>query len=106
MQIVAKAEAIAENYVFAQIDGRRVKISQFGADLTGMLVPYYESGALFGDTVDDAFYVDVGPAVNTLESIAAGILRAVVGLRMSPFAELVIVEIVKVAVETPLSVAA
>jgi hypothetical protein len=50
--------------------------------------------------------VDVGPAVNTLESIAAGILRAVVGLRMSPFAELVIVEIVKVAVETPLSVAA
>jgi hypothetical protein len=106
MEIVAKAEEIGERYLFTQIDGRRVTISQFGADLSGMLVPYYEAGSLFGDSVDDAFYVDVGPAVNTLESIAAGNLRAIVGLRMSPFAEFVVIEIVKVATDTPLAIAA
>jgi len=106
MAIVAKAEAIGENFLFSQIDGRRVKISQFGAELTGMLVPYYEAGSLFGESPDDAFYVDVGPAVNTLATIAAGELHAIIGLRMSPFAEYVVIEIVKVATETPLSVAA
>jgi hypothetical protein len=106
MEIVAKAEEIGERYLFSQIDGRRVRISQFGADLTGMLVPYYEAGSLFGTSVDDAFYVDVGPAVNTLASIAAGELRAILALRMSPFAEYVVIEIVKVATETPLAVVA
>lgn len=106
MEIVAKAEAIGERYVFSQIDGRRVKISQFGGELSGMLVPYYESGSLYGASVDEAFYVDVGPAVNTDESIADGILRAIVGLKMSPFAEMVVIEIVKVASDQSLSVAA
>jgi hypothetical protein len=106
MEIVAKAEEIGERYLFSQIDGRRITIGQFGADLTGMLIPYYEAGSLFGASADDAFYVDVGPAVNTLETIAAGELHAIIGLRMSPFAEWVLIEIVKVATETPLSVAA
>lgn len=106
MEIVAKCEAVAERYLFAQIDGRRVKLGQFGADLSGVLVPYYESGSLFGESVDDAFYVDVGPQVNTLESIAAGELHAIVGLRMSPFAEYVVVEIVKAATDVPLSTVA
>lgn len=106
MEIVAKAEEVGERYLFSQIDGRRIVISQFGADLSGMLVPYYEAGSLFGASVDDAFYVDVGPAVNTLETISAGELHAILGLRMSPFAEFVQIEIVKVATETPLSVAA
>lgn len=105
MQIVAGAEAIAERYVFAQIDGRRVKISQFGADLSALLVPFYEAGSLFGDSTRDAFFVDVGPAVNTLETIANGELRAILAVRMSPFAELVEIEIVKVPVDTPLAVA-
>lgn len=106
MEIVAKAEEIGERYLFTQIDGRRIVIGQFGADLTGMLIPYYEAGSLFGDSAADAFYVDVGPAVNTLETIAAGDLRAIIGARMSPFAEYVVIEIVKVATETPLAVAA
>lgn len=106
MAIVAEAEAIGERYVFRQIDGRRVTISQFAADLTSMLVAYYEQGSLFGTTADDAFYVDVGPQVNTLATIAAGELHAVIACRMSPFAERVYIEIVKTATEIPLAVAA
>jgi hypothetical protein len=97
MAIVAQAEAIAERFVFTQLDGRGRTISQFGAELRAMLVPFYEQGALYGDTADEAFYVDVGSQVNTPESIAAGELHAVIEVRMSPFAELVVIEIVKVA---------
>jgi phage tail sheath protein FI len=97
MGIVAKAEAIGENYVFTQLDGRRRTISQFGGELRAMLVPYYEAGALYGETADEAFYVDVGSSINTEETIANGELHAVIEVRMSPFAELVVIEIVKVA---------
>jgi hypothetical protein len=106
MEVVAKAEAIGERYMFAQIDGRGIKISQFGAELSGMLVPYYDAGSLFGESAHDAFFVDVGPAVNTVETIANGELHAVVGVRMSPFAEYVVIEIVKVATDQPLAVIA
>lgn len=97
MGIVAAAEAIAERYVFSQLDGRRRTISSFGGDLRAMLVPYYERGSLYGDTADEAFWVDVGYTVNTDATIAAGELHAVIEVRMSPFAELVVIEIVKVA---------
>lgn len=97
MAIVARAEVIAESFVFSQLDGRRRTISQFGGELRAMLVPYYEQGALYGESADDAFDVNVGQAVNSEETIANGELHAVLGVRMSPFAELVIIEIVKVA---------
>jgi hypothetical protein len=106
MEIVAKAETVGERYVFSQIDGRRIRISQFGAELSGMLVPYYDAGSLYGVSAQDAFFVDVGRAVNTDETIANGELHAVIGLRMSPFAEWVVIEIVKVATDQPLAVIA
>jgi hypothetical protein len=106
MQIVALASQIAERYVFSQLDGRGITISQFGAELTAMLVPFYEAGSLYGSTAAEAFYVNVGPQVNTQERIAAGELHAVLVLRMSGFAELVTIEIVKVAVDTAIAVPA
>lgn len=98
MAIKAQADLIAERYVLRQIDGRGILIAQFGGDLRGMLLPYYSAGSLYGSTPDEAFVVDVGPAVNTEETIADGELHAVVGVRMAPFAELVVIDIVKVPV--------
>ncbi len=97
MQIVALAEAVGENYVFSQIDGQGKTIASFAGDLRAMLVPLYEGGSLYGTTADEAFDVNVGSAVNTPASIAAGELRAVIMVRMSPFSEWVVIEIVKVA---------
>ena len=97
MAITAKAEAIAESFVFSQLDGKGHTISAFGGALTGMLVPYFEAGSLYGATPDAAFNVDVGSEVNTPTTIAAGELRAVLSLRLSPFAERVVIEIVKKA---------
>lgn len=99
MAIIAEGEAIAERYVFSQIDGKGHKAAEFAGDLTGVLLGYYSLGALFGDTPEEAFTVDVGSDVNTPESIADGELRAVVAVRTSPFAELVTLEIVAVPVD-------
>lgn len=98
MAIAALGDAIAERYVLSQIDGKGRKIGQFGGELTGMLVPFFEEGSLYGDTPSEAFNVDVGPQVNTVQSIQARQLKAVIALRMSPFAEDVILELVKTAI--------
>jgi hypothetical protein len=97
MAIVAQAGAIAERYVFKQLDGRGLMIADFGSELSGMLVPFYDKGALYGATAAEAFSVNVGASVNTPDTIANGELHAVIELKMSPFAEYVVVEIVKVA---------
>lgn len=97
MVIAALADAIAEKYVFAQIDGRRFKLSEFNAELTAMLMPFWSAGSLYGATFQEAAIVDTGPQVNTEETIAAREIRAVMALRMSPFGERVTVEISKVA---------
>lgn len=95
MAITGRGEAIAERFVFRQLDGRRQTISEYGGALIGMLLPFWEDGSLFGDTPESAFYVDVGLGVNTDETMADGDLRAVVALRVSAFAEEVILELVK-----------
>jgi hypothetical protein len=97
MQIVALAEAIGENFVFANLDGRGITIAQFGGELSAMLAPLFDEGALFGTSYRDAYAVDVGSQVNTPTTIANGELHAVLSVRMSPFAEWVEIEIVKVA---------
>jgi hypothetical protein len=55
------------------------------------------AGSLYGDTADEAFSVNVGTQVNTPETIAEGVLKAVISLKMSPAAERVQIEIVKVS---------
>lgn len=102
MEIVNLAEIIGEDFMFDVLDGQGHTIAAFGGALTGMLAGFYNRGALFGATVDEAYSVNVGPAVNTIETIANGELHAVIGLKMSPFAEVVFIEIVKTPITQPL----
>src|SRR5215831_506391 len=95
MAIVAQADAVGENYVFSQIDGKGVTIGQFNGALASMLLTFYNDGSLYGDTPDTAFAVDTGISVNTPQTIANGELHAVLRVKMSPFAEYVVIEIVK-----------
>jgi len=97
MAITAEAEAIGEHYVFSQIDGRGHTLAEFGGDLSAMLANYYEEDSLYGTTPQEAYDVDVGSSVNTPATIANGELHAVLSVRMSPDAEWVLIEIVKVA---------
>lgn len=97
MVISALGDQIADKYVFAQIDGRRFKISEFNAELRAMLVPFYIAGSLYGETFEEAAVVNTGPQVNTEETIAKREVRAILAVRMSHFGERVVIEISKVA---------
>ena len=95
MEISARADEIGEMYIFQEIDGQGTLMAKFGGSLVGMLMDYWNSGSLFGATSDQAFFVDTGPSVNTPSSIQNLELRAVIGIRPSPFAEMITIEVVK-----------
>jgi hypothetical protein len=95
MAIASDADQIAETFVFRVIDGKGHLIGEFNGALTGMLLTYYQQGGLYGLTPEDAFNVDTGIQVNTLATIANNELHAVLNIKMSPFAEYVVIEIVK-----------
>lgn len=102
MAIVAGAQSIAESFLFAMLDGRGRKVAEFGGALDGFLRGFWTAGALHGDSELDAYLVDVGPSVNTPETLAANELHAVVGVRMSPFAEFVSIVVTKVSITSAL----
>jgi Phage tail sheath protein FI len=96
VDISAELNVIGENYVFSQIDGQNGStINLFNASLNGAMLNHYNAGDLFGDTADQAFRVDTGPTVNTLTTLANNELHAIVTMKMSPFAEYVVIQIVK-----------
>lgn len=103
MAIASEGDNIAERYVLHEVDGKGIVQAKLKGELMGMLVAFYEQGSLFGNTPEEAFYVDTGAQVNTTASLEAGELRAVVAVRMSPAAELVVLEIVKTSITQPVA---
>jgi hypothetical protein len=81
------------------VDGDGSAVGAFEAYLRAMLEKYVSAGALYAKRNPDgsvlpAYTVDTSSAVNTTESLAAGILRASVRVRLSPVAEYVVINIV------------
>jgi phage tail sheath protein FI len=101
-----EADAIAENYVLRQIDGQGALFSSLHSELKGMCLEHYRRGALYGATPDEAFAVDTGASVNTIDTIKAGEVHATLRVRTSPSGEWVNISIVKVPVDQSLAVAA
>jgi hypothetical protein len=99
MDLAAELDSIGENFVFSQIDGQNGQtIQQFHDQLYGNLLGHYTAGELFGDTADQAFAVDTSDKVNTLATLANNELHAVCMVKMSPMAEFVAINIVKLMV--------
>lgn len=99
MFVRAKGDAILARYAHRQVDGKRVQQGKLQGELAGMLGEMYEPmGALFGDTPQDAFAVDTGPAVNPPEQLQAGLLKAAVAVAVSPGADRVELELTRVAI--------
>lgn len=97
--VVWEASQIGERYVGALVDGRGVTLGAFSGDLTGMCAKYAATGALFalldddGKPLDGGYVVNVGPDVNPPVDLAAGELKAEIGLRLSPTAEWITITI-------------
>ena len=102
MGIAHEADAVAENYVFRQIDGGRRVFASLEADLVGICLRYFNLGALFGASAEEAFAVDTGEQVNTLATISAQEIHAVIRVKASPFGEWVAIDIVKVPIQQAL----
>lgn len=103
MAIGAESNAIGETFVFSQLDGAGTDILSFNHQLQSMLGGFLAAGALFGTqpgTPTAAFSVDTGPTVNTPQTMQAGQLNANLYVRMSPYAQLVTIEITTVPITT------
>jgi hypothetical protein len=70
-----------------------------------VLQPHFDAGELFGSTAAEAYSVDT-TSVNTSQTLAAGQLNARVGIRVSPMAEFVYIDVVKTPITQPLTGAA
>jgi phage tail sheath protein FI len=96
IDLAAELNLVGENFMFDMIDGQNGStINAFDDALVGQLMLHYSAGEFFGDTPAQAFAVDTGPDVNTLSTIANNELHAVCRVKMAPFAEAVIIQIVK-----------
>lgn len=97
--VMAQAAVIGERFVLRQIDGKGILLSQFAGALSSEIcMPLYDVGALYGNTPLEAYSVNVGPTINTQETLEADEIHAVITLRMSPFGEEVVIEVVKLLV--------
>lgn len=104
MAIQAKATAVAKRFVFAQVDGKRHMLAKLEGDVEGeALKPYYLAGSLFGETESEAFQVDAkSQTANPNTQLAQGIVRVLIAVRVSEFAELIQLEISNVPITNPL----
>lgn len=98
--IAYECGVLAERYVGRVVDGRGVTLAEFSGQIKGILDRYAKAGALFaklddqGAEIDPGYVVDAGAAVNSPSSLATGLLKADVAVRLSPTAEFVTISIV------------
>lgn len=102
MAILNDLLGYGEQFMFDQIDGHGVKISEWDGGIRGILDRYWALGALFGDSGAEAYEVDTGAAVNTPATIEDLELNAAIGIKVSPFAEKVNISLARVPVSQAL----
>ena len=102
MQVVEELDAIAEGFVFQEIDGKGQIFGKLAGALGAQCQAYWLRGSLYGPNAGSAYIVNTGPSINTPATIAAGQINAVVSLKMSPFGEFVNISIAKYSVTAAL----
>lgn len=97
MAVAAAADEILESFDFEQIDGHGYVFGDLKGKIEGgACMPAYLANALYGTEPSEAFFVNTGPDVNTPTSIAAEEIKAQIGIRVSPTASFLEIEVVKV----------
>lgn len=103
MWLKGKAKAAGEPYVFKTIDGRGRLAQALKGDIEAVALGLYQVDGLFGETPREAFAVEVGSSVNTVNSIAQGELHAVCEARLSLHAKAVLIDLVTVPLKGQVS---
>lgn len=103
MFIAVNGLQIAQRYQFAGIDGAGMVFTAYKNDLNAMLSQLQSVGALYGTAQNPGYLVDVGPSVNTAQTIANQEIHAVVSCIMSPYASYVELDLVSYPTTSTLS---
>lgn len=104
--ITVQAEKALEKYVFSVVDGRKSIFANIASDLVTILEVARAKGGVFelidanGQLIDRGYTVEISEALNPNSDLAAGIVRARVGIRVSSVADIVAVTITKSALTT------
>lgn len=98
MQLDTGIRAGAAVFLFKPIDGRGHLYAELEGFLRGYLAPLWSADALYGDTADQAFDVDVR-GVNNNTTVQAGELRAAVEVALTPHTEKVTISVVTTIAE-------
>ncbi len=98
MYLKARAQVRGKPYVFRTIDGRGLLAGALKSDIAEEFKAQWEANGLYGDTAADAYYIEVGEVVNTVDEIAQGHLHAVCQARLSLHAKAVFIDLVIVPI--------
>jgi hypothetical protein len=99
--IIVEAEKRLEDLVFSTIDGRKTVFGRVEARLIGLLDPIRTAGGLYeafntdGSLLDPGYSVQVNDAINPVNQLATGLIRARVGVRVSSVGDRIEVEVLK-----------
>jgi Bacteriophage tail sheath protein len=99
LALAHECDNVTEEFVHRQIDAKRRLFTRLEVALGGVCLRYFDMGALYGETPEEAFFVSAGPEVNTQETIDAGEVHGIVRIHTAPPGEWVTIEIQK----TPLA---
>lgn len=96
MSLVNDGQAAVAPFLFDTIDGAGSTLTAFQTALKGVLNAHWAANALYGDTASDAGVVNILPPINTAATAALGQLNANLQVRISPYADSVLVVITTV----------
>ena len=100
-QVTYEAEQSLESLLFLPIDGRKSTFSRVQSTLVAILDRIAQGGGLFaaydafGKQIDPGFTVQVNEANNPLSQLAAGAIKAKIGVRVSSIGDKIEVTITK-----------
>lgn len=103
-RIVVEAEKQLEPYIFGVIDSSGHLMSSIAGTLTGVAMPMANANGLFarfaadGTIIDPGYVVDVSSTLNPVSSLALNRVLANLGVRVSPTAAIVSLQVSKAGV--------
>jgi len=106
--ISIEVENVIEPFVFSVIDSRGQIFAKIEGALVGMLEAVRQDGGLYerraanGNLVDRGYTVVAGNSINTAATLNQGLIKAEVGVRVSPVGERVQISITKSALTSGL----
>lgn len=106
--ISVEAEAALEQYVFSVIDSKGALLARVEGTLVGLLETARQGGGLYerkdanGRLVDRGYSVNAGSGLNSAATLATGLVKAEIGVRVAPVGERVQIVVTKSALTSGL----